>query len=56
VAQDNDRVTWNGCHNMYWPALYLIDNQGHIRYVHFGEGSYTETETNIKTLLAEAYP
>ena len=56
VAQDNNGATWNAYHNMYWPALYLIDKQGHIRYVHFGEGSYDEIEANIKTLLAEAYP
>ncbi len=56
VAQDNDGATWNAYGNMYWPALYLIDKRGHIRYVHFGEGSYTETEANIKALLAESYP
>ena len=56
VAQDNDGATWNAYHNIYWPALYLIDKRGHIRYVHFGEGAYNEIETNIKTLLAEAYP
>ena len=56
VAQDNDGVTWNAYHNIYWPALYLIDKRGHIHYVHFGEGAYNEIETNIKTLLAEAYP
>jgi thiol-disulfide isomerase/thioredoxin len=56
VAQDNDGATWNAYHNIYWPALYLIDKRGHIRYVHFGEGAYDEIETNIKTLLAEAYP
>ncbi len=56
VAQDNNGATWNAYHNMYWPALYLIDKRGHIRYVHFGEGAYDETESNISTLLAEAYP
>ena len=56
VAQDNEGTTWNAYHNIYWPALYLIDKRGHIRYVHFGEGAYDEIETNIKTLLAEAYP
>ncbi len=55
VAQDNQGATWNAYHNMYWPALYLIDKRGHIRYVHFGEGSYDEIEANIKTLLAEPY-
>jgi len=55
VAQDNDGVTWQTYKNIYWPALYLIDKQGHIRYIHIGEGNYKETEKNIQTLLAEAY-
>jgi len=53
VAQDNDGATWRAYKNHYWPALYLIDKQGHIRYVHIGEGRYKETEENIKALLAE---
>ena len=53
VTQDNDGATWRAYKNRYWPALYLIDKQGHIRYVHFGEGRYQETEENIKALLAE---
>jgi hypothetical protein len=36
--------------------LYLIDKQGHIRYVHIGEGNYAETEAVIQELLAERYP
>ncbi len=56
VAQDNDGATWNAYHNIYWPALYLIDKRGEIRYVHFGEGEYPQIEANIKALLAEAYP
>jgi thiol-disulfide isomerase/thioredoxin len=55
IAQDNDGVTWQAYKNNYWPALYLIDKQGHIRYVHIGEGQYKETEENIKALLAETY-
>ena len=55
IAQDNDGVTWRAYKNRYWPALYLIDKQGHIRYVHFGEGRYSETEENIKALLEETY-
>ncbi len=55
VAQDNDGVTWRAYKNRYWPTLYLIDKQGHIRYVHIGEGRYQETEENIKALLNEAY-
>ena len=53
VAQDNDGVTWRAYKNHYWPTLYLIDKQGHIRYVHIGEGRYAETEENIKALLSE---
>jgi len=55
VAQDNDGATWQAYKNHYWPTMYLIDKQGHIRYVHIGEGNYKETENNIKALLAEAY-
>ena len=55
VAQDNNGDTWRSYRNQYWPTLYLIDKQGHIRYVHIGEGRYKETEENIKALLAENY-
>jgi peroxiredoxin len=55
VAQDNNGDTWQAYNNHYWPALYLIDKQGHIRYVHIGEGRYKETEENIKALLEETY-
>jgi cytochrome c biogenesis protein CcdA/thiol-disulfide isomerase/thioredoxin len=54
VAQDNDAATWTAYHNQYWPADYLIDAQGRVRLVHFGEGSYAETEGAIRSLLAEA--
>jgi cytochrome c biogenesis protein CcdA/thiol-disulfide isomerase/thioredoxin len=54
VVQDNDTATWNAYHNQYWPADYLIDASGRVRLVHFGEGSYTETEDGIRSLLAEA--
>ena len=53
VAMDNDFGTWNAYSNRYWPAKYLIDARGHIRYAHFGEGSYDTTESNIRALLAE---
>ncbi|MGE5641447.1 MAG: redoxin domain-containing protein [Byssovorax cruenta] len=55
VTQDNNGETWRAYKNQYWPTLYLIDKQGHIRYVHIGEGRYKETEENIKVLLAENY-
>ena len=53
VAVDNDRETWSAYNIRYWPTLYLIDKQGHIRYVHIGEGAYEETELAIQALLAE---
>lgn len=54
VAQDNNYVTWNNYHNRYWPAKYLIDQDGIVRYTHFGEGAYAETEKMIRQLLEEA--
>jgi cytochrome c biogenesis protein CcdA/thiol-disulfide isomerase/thioredoxin len=54
VAQDNEYATWNAYANQYWPAKYLIDAGGRVRYVHFGEGDYEETEAAIRELLAEA--
>ena len=53
VALDNDYSTWNAFRNQYWPAKYLIDRRGHLRYYHFGEGSYDTTEARIRTLLGE---
>jgi thiol-disulfide isomerase/thioredoxin len=53
VAQDNDGATWRAYKNQYWPALYLIDKKGHLRYTHIGEGAYKTTEAVIQTLLAE---
>ena len=54
VVQDNDFGTWNAFANQYWPAKYLIDAEGEVRYVHFGEGDYEQTEAAIRSLLAEA--
>src|SRR5215211_7141351 len=54
VVQDNESATWTAYHNQYWPADYLIDAQGRVRLVHFGEGAYAETEAGIRSLLAEA--
>jgi thiol-disulfide isomerase/thioredoxin len=53
VAQDNDGATWKAYKNQYWPALYLIDKNGHLRYTHIGEGGYKTTEAAIQSLLAE---
>lgn len=54
VVQDNDFGTWRAYNNRYWPAKYLIDGNGLIRYQHFGEGKYEETELMIQALLMEA--
>jgi cytochrome c biogenesis protein CcdA/thiol-disulfide isomerase/thioredoxin len=53
IMQDNDYATWRAYENHYWPAKYLIDKDGNIRYTHFGEGDYDETENNIQKLLEE---
>lgn len=53
VVIDNDFGNWNRYANRYWPALYLIDKRGVLRYTHIGEGGYGETEGMIATLLAE---
>jgi thiol-disulfide isomerase/thioredoxin len=53
VMQDNDFATWRAYDNRYWPAKYLIDKNGQIRYTHFGEGKYAETEEMIQKLLQE---
>jgi thiol-disulfide isomerase/thioredoxin len=54
VAQDNEYATWSAYGNEYWPAKYLIDARGRVRYTHFGEGEYEETEEAIRELLAES--
>ena len=54
VVQDNDFGTWRAFNNRYWPAKYLIDHNGKIRYSHFGEGAYDETELKIREILEEA--
>ncbi|HJS67577.1 MAG TPA: redoxin domain-containing protein [Nitrospiraceae bacterium] len=53
IPIDNDFSTWNRYGNRYWPAMYLIDNQGVIRHVRIGEGGYQDTERLIQSLLAE---
>ena len=54
VVQDNNLATWNAWANQYWPADYLIDATGQVRYAAFGEGDYTRTEAAIRALLAES--
>ncbi|OBF22804.1 thiol:disulfide interchange protein [Mycobacterium kubicae] len=54
VALDNNYSTWTNYNNMYWPAEYLIDANGTVRHVKFGEGDYDVTERLIRQLLSEA--
>jgi thiol-disulfide isomerase/thioredoxin len=54
IAIDNDYAIWRAFKNEYWPALYFVDAQGHIRYHQFGEGEYEQSEMIIQQLLAEA--
>ena len=54
VAMDNEYMIWRSFSNNYWPALYLIDAKGKIRYQKFGEGDYAEAEWQIQELLSEA--
>ena len=54
VVQDNNMGTWNAYGNEDWPADYLIDAHGNVRYAAIGEGDYDKTETAIRALLAES--
>jgi thiol-disulfide isomerase/thioredoxin len=54
VAVDSEHVIWRAFRNQYWPALYFVDAKGHVRYFHFGEGAYEQSEMVIQALLREA--
>jgi thiol-disulfide isomerase/thioredoxin len=54
IALDNDYGVWTAFANHYWPAVYLADAEGRIRYHHFGEGEYAMTEMVIQELLTDA--
>jgi cytochrome c biogenesis protein CcdA/thiol-disulfide isomerase/thioredoxin len=56
VAIDDNYATWTAYDNQYWPADYLIDAQGNVRSVHFGEGGYATTGQLIRQLLRAAHP
>lgn len=51
VAVDSDMDTWNAYRNEYWPAEYLLDQQGRVAYTSFGEGDYTQTDAAVAQLL-----
>jgi len=53
IMQDNNYATWNAYANRYWPAKYFVDKNGKIRWTHFGEGAYDESEKWIQKLLEE---
>ena len=54
IAIDNNYSIWRAFNNQYWPAHYFIDANGHIRYQHFGEGDYAQSERVIQALLRQA--
>ena len=54
IAIDSDYGIWDAFDNHYWPAVYIADAQGRIRYHHFGEGEYAMQEMVIQQLLHEA--
>ena len=54
IALDNDYGVWTAFANHFWPAVYLADTEGRIRYHHFGEGEYAMTEMVIQQLLMDA--
>ncbi|WP_137846113.1 cytochrome c biogenesis protein DipZ [Microbacterium sp. 2FI] len=56
VALDNTLSTWTNYRNRYWPAHYLIDAEGTVRHIAFGEGNYAATEKLIRELLQDAKP
>jgi thiol-disulfide isomerase/thioredoxin len=51
VVIDNEFAIWRSFENHYWPAVYLVDREGNLRFQHFGEGAYEETERAIQQLL-----
>ena len=54
IAVDSDYGVWRAFDNNYWPAVYIADVNGRIRYHHFGEGSYAQTEKVIQRLLSDS--
>ena len=54
VALDDKYAVWRAFENEYWPALYLLDARGHVRYHKFGEGDYEKSERVIQELLTKS--
>lgn len=53
VVMDNDFTIWRAFDNRYWPAVYVVDRRGRIRFHHAGEGRYGDIDAAVRTLLAE---
>ena len=53
TAVDSNYSIWRAFSNNYWPAAYVADSTGSIRFHHFGEGAYDETEKVIQRLLSD---
>src|SRR3979490_1857673 len=51
VGQDNESQTWNAYRNQYWPAQYIVDQNGKIVFQHDGEGQYEQIDRTIARLL-----
>ena len=56
IVIDSNREIWKAFANRYWPTKYLLDQEGYLRYGHFGEGGYAECEQVIQELLREINP
>ena len=56
IVIDSNREIWQAFANRYWPTKYLLDKDGYLRYGHFGEGAYGETEQVLQELLREIDP
>jgi thiol-disulfide isomerase/thioredoxin len=56
VVIDNDFAIWRSFDNHYWPAAYLVDREGRVRFHHFGEGAYDDIERAIQQLVGVDEP
>lgn len=56
VAVDNEGKTWRNFGNRFWPAQFLVDAEGNVRHVKYGEGDYGSSESLIRDLLTTAHP
>lgn len=55
VALDDGRDIWDAFGNRYWPAMYVFDRDGRLRFTHVGEGGYARTEDVLRALLGVAH-